>query len=184
MHEFPPLLRQLSAANVPYAPGLRWPIVEWRKLPHSHQGRHKGTIDSSRGNEGIPTSMATGDLCAIRLYCKDVISPWTRVKVNMRNDVHNDKQRELSLCSWSFYIFNHIQIYMLYVRLTRITAGSCGLTWKTYNSMAYFIWGKGPRKQNSWGQHGVHLGPVGPKWAPCWPHEPCYQGTSWQPNLP
>ena len=25
------------------------------------------------------------------------------------------------------------------------------------------------------GQHGAHLGPVGPGWAPCWPHEPCYQ---------
>ena len=27
------------------------------------------------------------------------------------------------------------------------------------------------------GQHGAHLGPVGPRWAPCWPHEPCYQGS-------
>ena len=28
-----------------------------------------------------------------------------------------------------------------------------------------------------WGQHGAHLGPpVGPRWAPCWLHEPCYQG--------
>ena len=24
----------------------------------------------------------------------------------------------------------------------------------------------------TWG----HLGPVGSRWAPCWPHEPCYQG--------
>ena len=31
---------------------------------------------------------------------------------------------------------------------------------------------------NSWGQHGAHLGPVGPRWAPCWPHEPCYQGLA------
>ena len=22
----------------------------------------------------------------------------------------------------------------------------------------------------------AHLCPVGPRWAPCWPHEPCYQG--------
>ena len=22
----------------------------------------------------------------------------------------------------------------------------------------------------------AHLGPVGPRWAACWPHEPCYQG--------
>ena len=33
-----------------------------------------------------------------------------------------------------------------------------------------------PRQQSSWGQHGAHLGPVSPRWAPCWPHEPCYQG--------
>ena len=33
-----------------------------------------------------------------------------------------------------------------------------------------------PRKQSSWGQHGAHLGPAGPRWAPFWPPEPCYQG--------
>ena len=38
---------------------------------------------------------------------------------------------------------------------------------------------KPPRQQGSWGQHGAHLGPVGPRWAPCWPHEPCYQGYDW-----
>ena len=26
------------------------------------------------------------------------------------------------------------------------------------------------------GQHGAHLGPTRPRWAPCWPHEPCYLG--------
>ena len=35
-------------------------------------------------------------------------------------------------------------------------------------------------------QHGAHLGPVGPRWAPCWSHKPCYQGrymnTSIQSN--
>ena len=29
------------------------------------------------------------------------------------------------------------------------------------------------------GQHGAHLGPTGPRQAPCWPHEPCYLG--WDP---
>ena len=28
----------------------------------------------------------------------------------------------------------------------------------------------------SWGQHGAHLGPTGPRCAPCWPHELCYLG--------
>ena len=34
-----------------------------------------------------------------------------------------------------------------------------------------------PREQSSRGQHGAHLGPVGPRWAPFWPHEPCCRGT-------
>ena len=33
-----------------------------------------------------------------------------------------------------------------------------------------------PWYQGSWGQHGAHLGPTGPRWAPCWPHEPCCLG--------
>ena len=44
-----------------------------------------------------------------------------------------------------------------------------------------------PRWQSSWGQHGAHLGPVGPRWAPCWRHEPCYQGClfmAWLSSLP
>ena len=32
------------------------------------------------------------------------------------------------------------------------------------------------RHQVSCGQHGAHLGPVILRWAPCWHHEPCYQG--------
>ena len=38
-----------------------------------------------------------------------------------------------------------------------------------------------PRQQGSWGQHGAHLGPAGPRWVPCWPHEFCPLGCkiSW-----
>ena len=28
------------------------------------------------------------------------------------------------------------------------------------------------------GLHGAQLGPTGPRWAPFWPNEPCYQGCS------
>ena len=30
--------------------------------------------------------------------------------------------------------------------------------------------------QGSWDLYGAHLGPPGPRWAPCCPHEPCYLG--------
>ena len=34
-----------------------------------------------------------------------------------------------------------------------------------------------PWWQGSCGQHGAHLGPTGPMWAPYWPHELCYLGS-------
>ena len=46
------------------------------------------------------------------------------------------------------------------------TAGKIG------NYVAY------PWLQGSWGQHGAHLGPTGPRWAPCGSREPCYMGYS------
>ena len=33
------------------------------------------------------------------------------------------------------------------------------------------------------GQHGANLGPIGPRWAPCWPHEPCCLGRLWSHHL-
>ena len=44
------------------------------------------------------------------------------------------------------------------------------------NVISLYGTGALPREQSSWGQHGAHLCPVGPRWAPCWPHEPYYQG--------
>ena len=35
-----------------------------------------------------------------------------------------------------------------------------------------------PLRERFMGQHGVHLGPTGPRWAPCLPHEPRYLGAS------
>ena len=32
-------------------------------------------------------------------------------------------------------------------------------------------------EQGSCDQHGAHLGPTGPWWAPCWSHELCYLGS-------
>ena len=35
-----------------------------------------------------------------------------------------------------------------------------------------------PDSKCSWGQGGANLGPTGPRWAPCWPHELCYLGSN------
>ena len=39
-----------------------------------------------------------------------------------------------------------------------------------------------PRQQSSWGRHGAHLGPVGPRGAPWCPHEPCFHGSYTRSN--
>ena len=44
--------------------------------------------------------------------------------------------------------------------------------------LAYLPW-----QQGSWGQHGAHLGPTGPRWAPCWPHELCSLGGRRSKNV-
>ena len=38
-----------------------------------------------------------------------------------------------------------------------------------------------PRWQGSCGQHGAHLCPGGPRWAPLWPYESCYEGGLYIP---
>ena len=41
-----------------------------------------------------------------------------------------------------------------------------------------FHWSSLPRIYPDSKVHGAHLGPTGPRWAPCWPHELCYLGNS------
>ena len=43
-------------------------------------------------------------------------------------------------------------------------------------SYLHIYTGISSRYKGSWGQHGDHLGPTRPRWAPCWPHELCYLG--------
>ena len=39
------------------------------------------------------------------------------------------------------------------------------------------VWSRVSRESNPHSKvHGDHLGPTGPRWAPCWPHEPLYRG--------
>ena len=65
-----------------------------------------------------------------------------------------------SECVISTYLIS----FNLYINFIHLQISVYNLRWKEL-----------PRYQSSWGQHGAHLGPVGPRWAPCWLHEPCYQ---------
>ena len=63
------------------------------------------------------------------------------------------------------------------IRLVHSSSSNCKSlcpVWK--QEYLYPNYNHDPRHRPSliWGQHGVHLGPTGPRWAPCWPHELCY----------
>ena len=66
-------------------------------------------------------------------------------------------------------------IYFIHVWLTigeqsfGYTNSSCKLKLEAAIKNGWLPW-----YQGSWGQHGAHLGPTGPRGAPCWPHGLCH----------
>ena len=54
--------------------------------------------------------------------------------------------------------------------------------WMIYSRVAQ-CHGVSPWQQGSWGQNGAHLGPTGPRWAPCWPHKLCPLGCSYTTRM-
>ena len=58
------------------------------------------------------------------------------------------------------------------------SSASFAILWEKALTTNGFPAQRAPRQQNLWGKHGAHLGPVGPRWAPCWLHEPCYQDSN------
>ena len=83
-------------------------------------------------------------------------------------DVNNVLVPSLDTCVW------HTSPHMSWWAVV------CSRVRTLYHVMTWFS--AHPRQQISWDQHGAHLGPVGPRWTPCWPHELCYQGHrgNWQ----
>ena len=68
-----------------------------------------------------------------------------------------------------------VSFVMIWEKIDRIVMESHCLKLQSGISMtSQDLWT--PWWQGSWGQHGAHLGPVGPMWAPCRPHEPCNLG--------
>ena len=57
---------------------------------------------------------------------------------------------------------------VLHMNILQLSYRCCGL-----NTLQARPWW-----QDSWSQHGAHLRPTGPRWAPCWPHELCYLGMA------
>ena len=89
---------------------------------------------------------------------------------------------------WTLYFYLHFTEvgFLEFNWLWFITGSDNGLVQDRRQAMIWtndylvqiqqYIYRNHPRQQSSWGQHGAHPDPAGSRWAPCWPHEPCYQG--------
>ena len=79
----------------------------------------------------------------------------------------------VQICIWKFLIQNDIYPYEFSKPLYHWYQP--GIWWSFFGELQIYP------DSSSWGQHGADLGPVGPRWAPCWPHEPLLsrQFMSW-----
>ena len=76
-----------------------------------------------------------------------------------------------------YSIYVHMEKFCFVVVICHIFIPSLQNCFTSTGAIVRKVWKKQvPWWQGSWGQHGAHLGPVVPRWAPCRPHEPCYLG--------
>ena len=140
-------------------------------------------------------------MIAVHLYLPGKFPVLTTVKFHNVRIIH---WRKTTICISSVPSLNMI-ILSLWT-LKRLKTGRCNLTkLAPFSLSGQFGVAKHPvsvhvcgtNKQGPFNHTGIntakpsqiarftwptwaHLGPVGPKWAPCWPHEPCYQGCACQ----
>ena len=76
----------------------------------------------------------------------------------------------------------HSPVWILRVVLLSWPSGQVSVwSWATLARSLFQFWkmtmaSVHPWYHCLWGQHGAHLGPTGPRWAPWWPYEPRYLG--------
>ena len=75
---------------------------------------------------------------------------------------------KISIIPWDPLHYSDVIMNAMASPITRLT-----IVYSTVHS------GVDQRKhQSSWGQHGAHLIPVGPRWVPCWANVPRYHGIN------
>ena len=94
------------------------------------------------------------------------------VEINIKaaNEGKNLVTFMIPLCA-AFHYANHVTVFGSSFGIFMLTKQFCVVNPATHLTSNWL-------KQGSRGQHVVHLGPTGPRWAPCWPHELCYLGTN------
>ena len=98
---------------------------------------------------------------------------------NWRDTLYPKKYGHISFTSWWLCGFS-IQDNQcsLNSAFHSVLKGGCNFL-RSYHSYLYNRLGherfKWPQIAEFMGLTWANLGPLGPRWAPCWPHEPCYQ---------
>ena len=125
------------------------------------------TLDSSGINDSsflaliesvdILVKISVASLEAIAFYIW-MACPWNDKRLH---SVYAVSCHERKICRCQTYLVLNPIIYIyiyIYIRSYLLKRSESG-------------WAYQPRQQGLWGQHEAHLGPAGPRWAPCWPHK-------------
>ena len=77
-------------------------------------------------------------------------------------------RRQLPICALIMKLLIHSQLQWFHSVICNETDG-CRFCFCEMKIDMIFYW--------LLHHHWAHLGPTGPRWAPCWPHESCYLGS-------
>ena len=132
-------------------------ICTWHRVVVVRPGYSRAHTNTHAHDNCIVGRRTFHIICQIK---KLNFSPVTQGK-----NAHNISQEICSTFALCFVLLSFVSCWFNQIPLNR--HHRC---WAVARLQPY------PRYQSPWGQHVAHLGPVGPRWAPCWSHEPCYQG--------
>ena len=81
---------------------------------------------------------------------------------------------------WYVCLFHNVSIEIYNSFIFHIVADDQSVTNRPWATLAAVLTHLYPSirssQQSPCDQHGAHLGPACHRWAPCWTHQPCYQG--------
>ena len=113
--------------------------------------------------------------CDLKIILVPLKQPWgIQVTRSIMNPLRSQNATARKWCAY----LNRYAVIICITTLNRNTSIAAWCVFKTVeiNSLVLATGGSSFKRIPDSKVHGAHLGPVGPRWAPCWPHEPWSQG--------
>ena len=136
-------------------------INNWMTESMWHELRMYGLLWENCITTALLMKILSNNRCRSMIVRRHVITTpkaWTKIVTLLTSTINDSKCIPTYGC---MHILNNLP--------STSTASSILSHYENMKPSHYLPW-----YQGSWGRHGVHLWPTGPRWASCWPHEHCY----------